>query len=317
MAGVGVPQGSILGPLLFSLFTGALHDVFREAQIDCHFYADDTQFWVPFDPKCPVSESSARLRICNVMTMVSDWMACHSLKLNPDKSIFLPICRTDRSFSQMKLDATEILPSSEARNLGFIFNSKFDLSSHVSNLRKTSFYQLRKLIDISQFVTKNQLCTLMHAFITSRLDFCNSLFYDIPKYQLRSIQNIQNAAAKVVTKAKKYDSNSEQLKYLHWLPVENRVIFKLAVLGYKCFYDLAPTYMEIVPFKSNVYTRSSLVPSLTLTTKWVPRTKYGQRSYAHSVVKVFNHLPAHVRNSLTLTTFKSNLKTHLFTQCFT
>ena len=83
----------------------------------------------------------------------------------------------------------------------------------------------------------------MHAFINSKLDFCNSLLYGLPKYDINKLQSDQNAAARVIACLRKFDRNSDALKELHLLPVEQRIIFKINVLCFKILNNLAPGYL--------------------------------------------------------------------------
>ena len=83
----------------------------------------------------------------------------------------------------------------------------------------------------------------MHAFINSKLDFCNSLLYGLPKYDINKLQSIQNAAARVIACLSKFDHNSDTLKELHLLPVEQRIIFQINLLCFKILNNLAPGYL--------------------------------------------------------------------------
>ena len=146
------------------------------------------------------------------------------------------------------------------------------------------------------------------------LDFCNSLFYSLPHHQTRQLQIIQNAAAKLITGAKKLDSNADQLKQLHWLPISHRITFKLAVLGFKFYHSQTPRYLSKLniaePSRS---TRSSSLPHFNLSDiKLKTLRKYGDRCYFKSIPSVFNALPPQIRSSCNLATFKSRLKTYLF-----
>ena len=84
----------------------------------------------------------------------------------------------------------------------------------------------------------------MHAFINSKLDFCNSLLYGLPKYDINKLQSVQNAAARVIASLRKFDHiRRDTLKELHLLPVEQRIIFKINFLCFKILNNLAPAYL--------------------------------------------------------------------------
>ena len=128
------------------------------------------------------NEKTARWRVKQAFSVINSSMKQSHLKLNPAKTQFIPFSRKSSfsSFAPLQLDDhTSISP--EVRNLGLIMDSKLDFQSHVTALRKTCFFQLKRLRAIRNYIPKSQFATLIHAFITSRLDFCNSIFYALPK----------------------------------------------------------------------------------------------------------------------------------------
>ena len=157
--------------------------------------------------------------------------------------------------------------------------------------------------------------TLVHAFISSRLDYCNSLLYGISDGLLRKLQAVQNAAARVVTGARKFDHITPVLRELHWLPVRQRIRYKLAMTVYKCLHGSAPTYLAddclaISAIVGKRHLRSAGTGLLS-----VPRTRttLGMRSFAVAGPVIWNSLPAALRTAtLSPSTFARHLKTHLF-----
>ena len=97
---------------------------------------------------------------------------------------------------------------------------------------------------IRSYLTPETAKLLLHAFVTSKLDYCNSLLYGVPKYQILRLQRIQNVAARLVTATSRYDHISPVLKQLHWLPVAQRIKFKILLLTYKALKDCAPSYIK-------------------------------------------------------------------------
>ena len=105
------------------------------------------------------------------------------------------------------------------------------------------FFQLRQLWAVRRSLTIEAAHTLVHAFVNSRLDYCNSLLFNIGKGLLERLQGIQNAAARLVTGSRKYDHITPVLRSLHWLPIHQRIDFKIATLVYKCLHGLTPPYL--------------------------------------------------------------------------
>ena len=136
-----------------------------------------------------------------------------------------------------------IPPAKSCRNIGVIYDETLLFDKHVSSITKTSFWHLRNIWGIRRHLDNDSLLTLIHAFITSKLDYCNSLLTGLPKYLVKRLQSVQNAAARLVSGLKKYEHISPVLHQLHWLPVEKRIIFKILLMVFKCLHNIAPTYL--------------------------------------------------------------------------
>ena len=167
-------------------------------------------------------------------------------------------------------------------------------------------------------MSSRTMSTLVHSFIHSHLDYCNSLLHGIPGYLIQKLQRLQNSAARLVVDC--YDFNIPSLSILHslhWLPVEFRIKFKVLLLVYKGINGMAPAYLsDDLSFQVNA--RYTLRSSNTLTLT-VPRTKlktYGDRAFPSAGPKLWNGLPISVRCCPTLSQFKSCLKTHFFKLAF-
>ncbi len=157
---------------------------------------------------------------------------------------------------------------------------------------------------------------LVHAFMTSRLDYCNALLGGCPASSINKLQVVQNAAARVLTRSRKYDHITPILQSLHWLPIKFRISYKILLFTYKALNGLAPVYLtSLLPR----YNPSRSLRSQNAGLLIVPRiAKFpkGGRAFSHLAPKLWNSLPDNVRSSDTLSLFKSRLKTHLFGQAF-
>ena len=140
------------------------------------------------------------------------------------------------------------------------------MSTHVTKLCNSAFYHLQNIRCIRKYLSRDSLLALIHAFITSRLDFCNGLLYGLPKTQIVKLQRVQNAAAGLAMNIGKYSHVTQALQDLHWLPVRARIDFKILILVFKAIHGLAPPYVSdlitVKPKSSyNLRSNSSLLLS--------------------------------------------------------
>ncbi len=152
--------------------------------------------------------------------------------------------------------------------------------------------------------------TFIHAFMTSRLDYCNALLGGCSAL-------IQNAAARVLTRTRKYDHNSPVLSTLHWLPIKHHIHFKILLITYKALNGLAPQYLSEL---LSHYSPSRLLRSQNSGHLIIPRitkSTAGGRPFSYLASKLWNNLPNTVREADTLCQFKYRLKTHLFNLAYT
>ena len=150
---------------------------------------------------------------------------------------------------------------------------------------------------------------------TSRLDNWNALFYGLPQNQISRLQHIQNTAARVVTLSRKSCHITPILKELHWLPVSQRIVFKLMLIVHKSVNNIAPIYISEL---LKVYTPSRILRSSNMSLLKEPTSKrtWGDRSFSVAAPRLWNHLPTKLKSCHSKTRFKSLLKTHLMSQVY-
>ncbi len=160
---------------------------------------------------------------------------------------------------------------------------------------------------------------LVHAFMTSRLDYCNALLGGCPASSINNLQRpiVQNAAARVLTRSRKYDHITPILQSLHWLPIKYRISYKILLLAYKALNGLAPAYLTSLLSRYNPSRSLRSQNSGLLVVPRIAKSTKGGRAFSYLAPKLWNSLPDNIRGSDTLSLFKSRLKTHLFSQAFT
>ena len=274
-------------------------------------YADDTQLYITFKHDL-LDESANRLNLC-----ISDlrcWASRNMLKINDAKTEVLHFSSRFRSYcpSGVTVGNSQLAPVESARNLGAIFDKHVTMDAQVKNVCKSTASALRSIGQIRNYLTKTATQTLVHSFVTSRLDCCNSLLYGLPQRNLNKLQTLQNAAVRMITRAPRRCHTTQILKQLHWLPVEKRIKFKLLLLTYKALNELTPSYITdlLSPYVPARNLRSSEQHLLQ-----VPHTSthsYGERSFQVAAPTLWNSIPLHIRQSQTVHVFKKLLKTYLF-----
>ncbi len=144
----------------------------------------------------------------------------------------------------LTLDGCSLDSSSSVRNLGVLFDNNLSFDSHVSSICKTEFFHLKYISKLRPMLSISNAEMLIHAFMTSKLDYCNALLGGCSARLINKLQMVQNTAARVLTRTRKYDHISPVLSTLHWLPIKHHMDFKILLLTYKALNGLAPQYLS-------------------------------------------------------------------------
>ena len=312
----GVPQGSILGPLLFSLYVTPLEDVIRKHGCHTVIFADDTQLYIT----CDSGDSISVIESC--VRDIKEWMSSNFLSLNESKTeVVIFTSRHKRNQSQyvnkFKVGEVTVKTTSIVRNLGVIFDHNGTMSQQVSQICKSASHSLWRIGKIRHLLDNKSAEKIVHAFVTSRLDYCNSILAGLPQSLLQRLQIVQNSAARLIRRIHKHQhlSMTTILKELHWLPIDIRIQFKMLCIVFKCIHlSTAPTYLkDLISVKDSGHHNLRSSDTLTLHTPTKRTLKsYGDRAFAVRAPVLWNALLPSLRQIDSFPTFKCRLKTHLF-----
>ena len=206
--------------------------------------------------------------------------------------------------------------SSHVRSLGVNFDSALSFAKHIDYIIKSCNFYIRNIGRIRQFLSKQACEMLVVALVTSRLDHCNSLINGLSQTHVLQLQRVQNTAARLICRIRKFDYISTSLQSLHWLPVVFRPRFKLLCIVFRALRGVGPLYLQelICPYCP---TRSLRSESKNLL--YVPACRtatYGNRLFTVETAILWNDLPQEVRDAENLSSFKRLLKIHFFNYAF-
>jgi hypothetical protein len=252
------------------------------------------------------------------------WCASRRLQLNPVKTELIWF-GTTTSLKKIKGVSLELIvgsdvikPVSVVRDLGVLFDEELSMKQHINKVTSTCFFHLRRLKQVRRILGPKITASLVSAFVTSRLDYCNALLAGLPKSTTAPLQRVQNAAARLITGISRRDHVTSSLQSLHWLPVTYRITYKLCVLMHLVHIGRSPTYlMELVTATSELPSRRSL-RSASSQRYEVPRTslKFGERCFSFAGPTAWNTLTPELHNQSDTSIFKKQLKTFLFSQAY-
>ena len=174
-------------------------------------------------------------------------MLINKLKMNngkTDVAVFSSRYRPKSSLHFVSVCDKTAECSPSVKNIGVLFDDSLSIVPHVTATCKSAFYHLRNIYKIKRFLTPDTTVSIVHAFVTSRTDYCNSLLYGLPKCVLKKLQYVQNSAARLIKLSKKFDHVTPLLSTLHWLPIEQRIHFKVLLISYKAPNGKAPKYIS-------------------------------------------------------------------------
>ena len=195
------------------------------------------------------------------------------------------------------------------------FDEKLTIEDHIIKVCQACYFHLRNIMKIRHYLDEDITKMLVHAFIISRLDYCNALFFGLPQYLLHKLQKIQNKCARVITRTNNYTHIKPILKDLHWLPVQERIEFKILCHVFNIHSHNAPSYLcdLLEPYQP---TRNLRSKDNNLFKSVPSKTVFGERAFAVCAPQLWKRLNIETKNCDTISSFKKRLKTELFRRVY-
>ena len=314
----GVPQGSILGPLLFILYISDIPQIAAKHNVSIHSYADDGQLYLGFEPSKDYTMSMNRLKAC--IDDIEVWMKTNFLKLNVDKTgvLFIGRPQDHAIYDNMNINIGRkwyyASPDDIIKSLGTYLNGTLSWDSTVSKCTSSCFLNLKKLGRIKYYLDIDERMLVIKSFILTKMDYCNLLLSNAPQTCIQPLVRALNTGIRFIYDLKKRDHITPYYKKAHILPIQYRIMFKSCIMVYKIINGIAPTYLNdfivMDSPSSNIYLRSDNDYFKAVQTTY-------ENTLQYTMIKNWNILPYDLRSSENIDIFKKQLKTYYFNLAFT
>ena len=286
----GVPQGSILGPVLFNIY---VHDLNENTSGSCVQYADDTSIYESFKPR---EINHYVEKINNDLNKVVEWSNESNLIFNAGKTKTVLFATrqlakihnlNDPHLYEINSMGKTIERANSYKILGIIFDHDLSWNLHINHVISKCYSCLRILAKIKRFTPYHVRKNLAESLVLSRIDYGNVVFHNAPVYLQNRLQRVINASAGYVRRSYSNASDAIQLK---WLPIIERSAFSYAKLAWKSVNS--PDWPKFLPMQKNAQTRTrfgQLKNTIRCTTNL-------HTTFEYTASKIFNDLPENCRS---------------------
>ena len=312
----GVPQGSVLGPLLFAMYISPISNIVTAHRLRYQQYADDTQLYMALRP----GTGSTFDALSRCVDDVYRWFLENGMMLNPSKTeAVLFGTRVQRAkvdtAAGVEIAGVSVPFGESVKLLGVNLDALLTMDRHVTDVIRSCNFHIRALRHIRSSLDQDTAKMIAHGIVSSRLDYCNSLLSGSSAGNLDRLQVVQNTLARTVCRAPWSSSATELRRSLHWLPIRQRVEYKLAVITYNTIQTNTPSTLASL-IDSYRPTRTLRSSDKHLLTQPFIKLSLATKAFSVCAPSVWNNLSFNCRSSESLSTFKRRLKTELFTAVY-
>lgn len=313
---VGVPQGSLGGPVMYSQYASTLQYVVPSS-FKLYGYADDHCIKKSHKPT-PTEAMRVSREITSAMSTINDWMNENRLKLNNEKTEYIMLGSKKQlskcSLDEVTINNTSITRSDDVKYLGVYLDSGLTFKKQIATKCRAAMNGIRLIRNIRNYLTDEACKIAIQGLVISHLDYANVLYLKLPDASIKNLQRVQDMAAKLITKSRKYDSTSAALHHLHWLPIQKRIKHKALCFVYKCVVEQsAPAYLreKFQKFSQSKNLRSNSMVH-RLKEPYAGKKTFADRAISVEGTKLWNKLPNHLKSIDEYDKFKKCLKTYLY-----
>ena len=324
----GVPQGSLLGPILFILYIKHLQSIAAKYGLKIKLYADDSQLYISFHPNRPGEFHELTERINQCLAEIKAWMVKNFMKLNDTKTELLLIgkplvlaqCNLEvkLQFGNTTIQPTEC-KGDNWKSLGIKLDPNLSMERQLNSVKQKCCWTMTNMRRIGSYLDESVKIMLVKQLVISKLDYCNALYMNLPKTRLKKLKSILNGCIRFIYNVKERQEDLiPYYKKAHILPIEERIFFKVCLLCYKIVYGKAPDYLkqliEMEPTCTDSQRTRAKPAEDTLRMKLpkMYKTKASDRRFSVHAPVAWNSLPLRIRSISNIDSFKSMLKNYLF-----
>jgi hypothetical protein len=302
---IGVPQGSILGPILFLLFINDLTQHCNGAQ--CNLFADDALFYV-----YGKDLNEVNIKLQNCIKSVEDWYQSNKLTLNAKKSNVMLVHNSNRIINKslnITVNTTKLDQVDHVKYLGVWLDEKLQWHHHINSICKKTNKKLAMLNRVSEFLPQSSLLSIYKSFIMPTFDYADTIWHPCNKFLSHKVQVLQNRAARIIFKNFDY-INTRGLDLVKQLNIQNtygRREYRMCIMMFKCIHGKVPTYLsDYVVMACDIH-KYGTRQAESMNVHIPPfKTKFHQNSFFCQGGYLWNNLPSNLKENTSLDSFKKS-----------